>query len=93
MRQKHRPHCRPVLPTHLVHDLAPSQTPGCAAAMTLDKPDALRMEQVIAESPIGHPEMLSLRKRVILSRLAVRLEYCFSQTSLKRASTLRLIDS
>ena len=37
--------------------------------------------------------MLSPRKRMILSRFAVRLENCFSQTSLKRANTFRLIDS
>ena len=42
---------------------------------------------------MDHPEMLSFRKRIILSWFAVRLENCFSQTSLKRANTLRLMDS
>ena len=40
-----------------------------------------------------YSEMLSFTKRVILSRFAVRLENCLSQTSLKRARTFRLIDS
>ena len=35
----------------------------------------------------------SFRKPVMRSRFAVKLENCFSHTSLKRASTLRLIDS
>ena len=43
--------------------------------------------------PPCHSVMLTCRKRVIRSRFAVRLENCFSQTSLKRANTLRLIDS
>ena len=43
--------------------------------------------------PAFHTEMLSSRKCTILSRFAVRLENCFSQTSLRRANTLRLIDS
>ena len=41
----------------------------------------------------AYPERLSSRKRVIRSRLAAKLEYCFSHTSLNLASTLRLIVS
>ena len=41
----------------------------------------------------SHAEMLSSRKCAILSRFAARLENSFSQTSLNRASTFRLIDS
>ena len=58
------------------------------ASVQLQHGDVSKFSEVMV-----YPGTLSFRKRIILSWFAVRLENCFSQTSLKRANTFRLIDS
>ena len=89
------------LAEHLLHQRVLAGVPEICSREQVDQPvtagiafgtaigDCLRVGYRVR----CHSAMLSCRKRVIRSRFAVRLENCFSQTSLKRANTLRLIDS